>query len=177
MKMELLEPSQLSRELRTATSDDMRRRRIGLGLSFAGVVIGTVVAAYQTGLIKRLPDILPGDIFDAEKVDASDYAYENLQTPDATLMIVNYGVTAALLAAGGKDRAEQNPAAPLAAAGKAAFDLATCTQLAIKEWKTNHKLCSWCQIATVISAATFALTLPEAAKALGNISDDRTPGS
>lgn len=166
MKMETLSPSQLSHELRLEESDDLRRRRIGIGLSFAGAVIGGVVAAYQTGLLKRLPDILPGRIFDAEKVDASDYAYQNLQAPDGPMMLVNYGLTAAVIAAGGKDRAEQNPALPVAAAAKAAVDFALCGALAVKEWQENKQLCSWCQVATAVSAATLAVTLPEAIKAI-----------
>ncbi len=166
MNVQLLSPPQLSDELRNADSADLRRRRIGIGLSFAGVVVAAAVAAYQTGVIKRLPDILPGDIWDAEKVDASDYAYANLQSPDGPAMLVNYGLTAMAIAAGGKDRATQNPALPVAAAAKAAGDFALCSAMAVKEWRENQKLCSWCQVATVISAATLAVTLPEAVKAL-----------
>ena len=163
---ELLSPSELSRELRTETSPDLQRRRIGIGLSFAGAVIGGVVSAYQTGILSRLPDILPGRVWDAEKVDASDYAYRNLQQPDGPMMLVNYGLTAMALAAGGKDRAEQNRALPVLAAGKAAFDVVLCGALAVEEWRENRKLCSWCQVATAVSAATLAVTLPEAVKAL-----------
>ena len=173
MNVELLSPSQLSRELREGTGADLFRRRIGIfrrrigiALSFAGAVIGGVVAAYQTGIIKRLPDILPGDIFDAEKVDASDYAYGQLQQPDGPMMLVNYGLTAMTMAAGGKNRADENPALPVIAAGKAAFDLALCGALAVKEWRENRKLCSWCQVATAISAVTLVVSLPEAARAL-----------
>lgn len=160
-----LPPSQLSHELRNETSPDLTRRRWAIGLSFAGVLIGKIVGAYQAGLIKRLPDILPGKVFDAEKVDASDYAYKRLQMPDAMQMIVNFGLTASIVAAGGKERAIQNPALPIAAAGKAALDLAIDAELAREEWRENRKLCSWCQVATLISAATFVLTLPEAVRA------------
>lgn len=163
---ELLEPSRLSRELREGTGPELRNRRIGVGLSLAGAVIGGVVGAYQMGLIKRLPDILPGKVWDAEKVDASDYAYQNLQQPDGPMMLVNYGLTAMTIAAGGEDRAAQNPALPLVASGKAAFDLALCGALAVEEWRENKALCSWCQVATILSAATLAVTLPEAARAL-----------
>jgi uncharacterized membrane protein len=165
MRHEILPPAQLSRELREEVSPDLTRRRWAVGLSFAGALIGTVVGAYQTGIIKRLPDILPGKIWDAEKVDASDYAYSRLQTPDATLMVVNYGVTAALAAAGGKDRAQRSPLIALAFAAKAANDFATTLRLTREEWAENEALCSWCQVATLISAATFALSLPEAGKA------------
>jgi uncharacterized membrane protein len=164
---ELLEPSRLSRELREETSADLTRRRIGIGLSLLGAALGGVVAAYQTGMIKRLPDILPGAIWDAEKVDASDYAYRYLQQPDAPAMIVTFGLTMMALAAGGKDRARQNPALPMVTTAKAATDLAVCLALAQQEWAENKKLCSYCQIATVISAATLALSVPETARALG----------
>ena len=169
MRAERLQPAQLSRELREGRSPDLTRRRWTIGLSFAGVLIGAVVGAYQAGIVRRLPDIAPGKIFDAEKVDASDYAYQRLQMPDAMLMIITYGVTAALASAGGKDRAGQNPALPIAAAAKAAYDFVTCLRLAREEWQENRAFCSWCQAATLISAATLALSLPEARKAAANI--------
>jgi uncharacterized membrane protein len=165
MPVELLPQRRLSDELRTGTSPDLTRRRWAIGLSFAGAVIGAVVGAYQTGIIRRLPDVLPGEVWDAERVDASDYAYRNLQQPDAPMMIVTYGLTAMAFAAGGADRARQNPALPLIASVKAAGDLALCLVLAAQEWRENGKLCSWCQFATAISAATLLLSVPEARRA------------
>lgn len=159
-------PATLSHQLREETSPDLARRRGAIGLSFVGTTIGMIVGAYQTGLLKRLPDILPGKIFDAEKVDASDYAYKRMQAPDALLMTVTYGVTAALAGAGGKNRATEQPALPIAAAAKAGYDLATALRLAREEWAENRKLCSWCQVATLASAATLMLTLPEAGRAV-----------
>ena len=163
--MQSLSPSQLSHELREEQSPDLTRRRWGIGLSLIGTVIGGVVMAYQTGILKRLPDILPGRIWDAEEVDASDYAYKRLQTPDAAMMVGTYALTAGLIAAGGKDRAEQAPALPIVAAVKALFDFVTCVKLGREEWAENKALCSWCQVATLVSAATVALTLPEAVRA------------
>ncbi|WP_375429483.1 vitamin K epoxide reductase family protein [uncultured Sphingomonas sp.] len=161
-----LSPSQLSEQLRGGSAPDLNRRRVGVALSLAGAAIAGVVTAYQTGLIKRLPDILPGAVWDAEKVDASDYAYRNLQQPDGPMMLVNFGLTAMALAAGGADRARENPALPLVAAGKAAIDLALCGVLAAQEWRDNKALCSWCQVATALSAATLGLAVPEAVRAL-----------
>lgn len=166
MKTETLPPPRLSHELREEKSPDLTRRRWAIGLSFAGILIGKVVGAYQTGIIKHLPDILPGKVWDAEKVDASDYAYRHLQMPDAMQMIVTYGITASLIAAGGKNRARENPALPVAAAAKSAFDFLLDLGLARSEWRDNKKLCSWCQMATLVSATTLALTLPEALRAL-----------
>lgn len=166
MTVQLLSPPQLSDELRNATSPDLKRRRIGIALSLAGAAIAAAVSAYQTGLSKRLPDILPGEIWDAEKVDASDYAYANLQSPDGPMMLVNYGLTAMAIAAGGKDRATQNAALPVVATVKAAADFALCSAMAVEEWRENGKLCSWCQVATALSAATLVLTVPETVRAL-----------
>ncbi|WP_300973493.1 vitamin K epoxide reductase family protein [Sphingomonas sp. LHG3406-1] len=163
--MDRIAPADLSRELREGQSADLTRRRWTIGLSLVGAAIGGVVTLYQTGIVKRLPDILPGKLFDAEKVDASDYAYRRMQMPDATLMVLTYGATAALAAAGGAERATRQPLLPVALAAKAWYDLATCLKLAREEWAENKALCSWCQVATLVSAATAALSLPEATRA------------
>lgn len=163
--MDRLAPATLSRELRLGRSPDMARRRWSVGLSLVGAAIGGVVTLYQTGIIRRLPDILPGRIFDAETVDASDYAYKRLQVPDASLMILTYATTAALASAGGAKRAARQPALPIAHAAKAWYDFATCLKLGREEWAENKALCSWCQVATLISGITAALSLPEAIRA------------
>lgn len=163
--MDHLAPATLSRELRKGSSPDLKRRRWTIGLSIVGAAIGGVVTLYQTGIIKRLPDILPGSLFDAEKVDASDYAYKRLQMPDAPQMMMTYALTAALASAGGADRATRQPALPLAMAAKAWYDFATCVKLGREEWADNQALCSWCQVATLVSAVTAALSLPEAVRA------------
>ncbi len=47
-----------------------------------------VVAAYQNGLVRRLPEP-PLPFFDAEQVDASGEAYALFRTPDAALGLVS----------------------------------------------------------------------------------------
>lgn len=158
-------PSRLSRELRTADTPDLNRRRAIVGLSLVGVAAGVIVTAYQTGLIDHLPDP-PGAVWDSDKVDASDYAYRRFQTPDALAMIVTYGVTAWLAGAGGKDRAETLPWLPVALAAKLVADVATTVQLGREEWAENKKLCAYCQAATVASVVSLPLALPEALRGL-----------
>jgi hypothetical protein len=116
-------------------------------------------------MIKRLPDILPGKLWDAEKVDASDYAYKRAQTPDGLLMGLTYIVTACLAGAGGKDRATQQPLIPLAFAAKGWGDLVFALKLTQEEYRENCALCSWCQVATLFTAATAVLATPEAVRA------------
>lgn len=159
-------PEQLSRDLREGQSADLSRRRWVVGLSLLGVAMGQIVSLYQTGVIRRLPDP-PLTIFDSQKVDASAYAYKRLATPDALLMVLTYGVTAALAAAGGQDRATRTPWLPLLTAAKVLTDTATAAELAREEWGENRKLCAYCQVATLASVASLFFALPEARTAWG----------
>lgn len=157
-----LSPRELSEELREGRSLDLTRRRWAVGLSFASAGIGMVVGAYQMGMLKRLPDVLPGKLWDAQKVDASDYAYKRMQTPDGLLMALSYAATACLIGAGGKDRSRRQPWLAVAAAVKAWGDLLFALKLAGEEYRDNRALCSWCQVATLLTAGTAVLTVPEA---------------
>ena len=167
-------PGELSRALRTGTDPDLVRRRWMVGLSLFGAAMGGVVSAYQMGMIRRLPDPPVGP-FDSERVDASDYAYKRLETPDGLLMIGTYAVTAILAGAGAPDRSRTRPWLPLAMAAKAAFDVATNARLAREEWAENEALCVYCQAANVASLATAALALPEAARAVSQMRGSNRP--
>ena len=158
-----MNPTQLSYELRNGQSADLTRRRWIIGLSILGVAAGQIVSLYQTGIIKHLPDPPVGP-FDSDKVDASDYGYKRLDTPDALPMMVTYGLTACLAGAGGIRRASQQPLLPVAMGLKTLFDTANTLFLGREEWKENKALCFYCQVATVASIASLALAVPEAVK-------------
>ena len=111
-------PRELSRDFRLRTNPDLRRRRRLVGLSVVGVALSQIVTLYQTGILRRLSDPPIGP-FDSERVNASDYAYQLLQVPDAVLMMDTYALTTGLAAAGPHDRADREPLLPLAA--KTAF--------------------------------------------------------
>ena len=159
-----MSPRELSKQLREGQSADLNRRRWIIGLSFLGCAAAKIVGLYQVGIVKRLPDP-PLEVFDSTRVDASDYAYKRLQTPDAFLMLGSYATTAALAAAGGENRAEENRALPLALAAKTAVDCVTALELSREEWGENKALCFYCQVATVCSFVSLALAIPEAARA------------
>lgn len=165
-----MNPTQLSHELRLETSADLNRRRWLVGLSMLGATIGQVVSLYQTGIIKRLPDP-PIPFIDSNKVNASDYAYKRMDTPDALLMLLTYSVTAILAGAGGKNRAQTNPVLPIAMGIKTLADTALNLKLAREEWQGNKALCFYCQTATVVSAVSAALAVPEAVKAARTLVD------
>lgn len=171
-----MEPKQLSEELRKGQNPDLTRRRFIVGLSFLGATMAEAVSMYQVGIIDHLPDPpIPG--IDSSKVDASDYAYRNFDTPDGFMMLANYSITALLAGAGGKDRATQTPFLPIALAAKTLFDSVLALKLAQTEWKENEALCAYCQVATLCSIASFVLSIPEATTAFQHLFGKRSSGT
>lgn len=155
-----MEPKQLSQELREGKDPHMSRRRAIIGLSMLGGSMGQVVTLYQTGIVKHLPDP-PVPIFDADKVDASNYAYSRFNSPDGPIMVLNYALTAWIASAGGLDRARRNPILPIAMGIKILIDAVVSTELAREEWSENKAFCEYCQVATVCSFASLVLAAPE----------------
>ncbi|MBD1846101.1 vitamin K epoxide reductase family protein [Cyanobacteria bacterium FACHB-63] len=159
-----MEPRELSLELRRGENPDLSRRRLITGLSVLGATMAEAVSLYQIGAVKELPDLpLPG--IDSNKVDASDYAYSVLDTPDGFFMLVNYSITALLAGAGTANRAKDAPWLPIAMSGKTLIDSIFALRLARIEWRDNEAFCAYCQVATLCSIASFLLSIPEASRA------------
>ncbi|PLS79310.1 MAG: vitamin K epoxide reductase [Chloroflexi bacterium] len=161
-----MNPRKLSYDLRKGHSPDLARRRWIIGLNVLGTAMAQIVSLYQTGIVRRLPDP-PLRYFDSSRVDASEYAYSRLRSPDGFMMLVSYGFTAWLAAAGGKDRARQNPLLPIAMGVKAVVDSAVAVELAREEWRDNQAFCAYCQIATLCSFASVIFAMPEVRRAIG----------
>jgi hypothetical protein len=64
-------------------------------------------------------------VFDATRVDGSDYTFKRLTMPDAPLMVTTYGATAMLASAGGADRAHATPWRPITPAARTPHGAAT----------------------------------------------------
>lgn len=161
-------PKELSHELRTGSGDYLDERRGVIALSLTAIGCMGLIALYQTGIIKRLPD-LPLPLMDADKVDASDEAYAKLATPDAFIGLGSYAITMGLAAMGGKERAKEQPLIPLALAAKATLDAAQAAKLTYDQWAKHKAFCIWCLIAAAATFATVPLVLGEAAEAAGNL--------
>jgi uncharacterized membrane protein len=142
---------------------DRRRRVAGLSLVAAGAM--GAVAAYQHGLVRRLPEP-PLPVFDAARVDASGEAYALLRMPDASLGLVSYGLTLALAGAGDRNRHRDSPLVPLALAAKVLVDAAGALYLTAEQASKHRRFCSWCLLASAASLATVPQVLPEARLAL-----------
>jgi uncharacterized membrane protein len=156
---------QLSSELRHTSTPAMKHRRFVIGLSLVATASLAVVAAYQIGILKHVPEPdLP--LLDADKVDSSAEAFQKLSTPDAFVGMASYGVTMVLAAMGGPRRARQHPFVPLALAAKVAFDVANAGKLAVDQWTKHKAFCSWCMLAAAATFATAPFVVPEAKEAL-----------
>ena len=151
----------VSDDLRRGAGDFLEQRRRIAGLtSLAGAALN-VVGLYQFGLLRRVPEPrLP--FLDADAVDASGEAYQQLKTPDAALGLLSGAVTLLLAGMGDRDRARTTPWIPLALAAKTAADAAAGLYLFAEQVTKHRKVCSWCTVAALAQLATLPLAVPEA---------------
>ncbi|MFP4440788.1 MAG: vitamin K epoxide reductase family protein [Chloroflexaceae bacterium] len=163
-----MRPAELSRALRQGRGTFLRRRRAVVGLSLVTIGSMAMVSLYQMGMIKHLPEpALP--YLNADKVDASDEAYEKPATPDGLLGLANFGVTAVLAGMGPPERAETQPWIPLALAAKVAVDTVQSGRLTVDQWVRHRAFCSWCLLASAATFAQVPLVIPETRAALRHL--------
>ncbi len=166
------EATRLSEYLRGGSDGFVRARRRVTGFYLAGSAAFAMVALYQMGLIKRVPEpTLP--FLDADRVDASGEAYETLRMPDAVLGLVSYGVTLMLVTSGDRERFSSHPWLPLAAAAKVLFDVTSGGVLTAEQAVKHRAFCSWCLGAAFVPVLSLPAVLPEAAAALNSFARGR----
>jgi hypothetical protein len=155
----------VSDDLRRGTGSFLEQRRWVAGLtSRASAALG-VVGLYQFGLLRRVPEpSLP--FLDADAVDASGEAYQELKTPDAARGLLSAGVTLVLAGMGNRDRARTQPWVPLALAAKTAADACGDLYLLAEQITKHREVCSWCTVAALAHLATLPIALPEAPSAV-----------
>jgi uncharacterized membrane protein len=155
----------VSDDLRRGSGDFLEQRRWVAGLtSLAGFALG-VVGLYQFGILRRVPE-LPLPFLDADAVDASGEAYQELRTPDAALGLASAAVTLALAGMGDRSRARDRPWVPVALAAKTAADAVGGSYLMAEQITKHRRICSWCTVAALAQAAALPVALPEARAAL-----------
>ncbi len=165
-----MKPAELSRESRHGTGDFLEERRGIVVASLTAVGCMGLIALYQIGVLKHLPEPpLPG--LDADKVDASEEAYSHLNMGDAFIGLGSYAATMGLAAMGGKNRATKQPWIPLALAAKTSIDAAQAAKLTYDQFAKHKAACSWCLIAAAATFVSAALALPEARVAARELQD------
>ncbi len=161
-------PSCLSRELRTGTNDFLSHRRTTVALTLVGMASLSVIALYQLGLLKCLPEPpLPG--LDAEKVNGSAEAYKLLHTPDAILGLGSYAATLGLAATGDANRADNRPWLPLALLAKAGADAVQAAFLTARSWRKFRAFSLYSLVDVLTVFLKLPSVLPEASAALGHV--------
>lgn len=155
----------LSRTLREGAGPFLAERRRVAALMLGASASMAVIAAYQMGLIRYLPDP-PLPHFDADEVDASAQAYRYGSAPDGTWGLLSYAATLVLATMGGADRAERYPVIPLALAAKVGVDAAGAAKLTIDQWTKHRAFCAWCLAAAGATFAALPAVVPEAKAAL-----------
>ncbi|CAA9254467.1 MAG: GH15 [uncultured Acidimicrobiales bacterium] len=155
------EAEAVSDALRRAADPFLTRRRRTAALTLASIASFSVVAAYQNGLIRHLPEPpVPG--LDADKVDASGEAYQYFKTPDAALGIASAAMTLILAGMGDTERRHHHRWIPLALAAKTLADAAFGLFLTAEQATKHRKFCSWCLGAALANVASARQTWPEA---------------
>jgi uncharacterized membrane protein len=154
--------TELSRELRQDDTPELRRRRRIIGLSLIASASMGVIALYQTGILKHLPEP-PLPLLNADRVDASAEAYEKFDTPDAALGLASFALTTVLASMGGKKRPSW---IVLALGGKLAFDALNALKLTIDQPVKHRAFCFWCLIAASATFASVPQVVPELRQAL-----------
>ncbi len=155
----------VSDDLRRGAGDFLEQRRRVAALSLVSSAALGVVALYQYGLLRKVPEPhLPG--LDADRVDASGEAYSFLRTPDASVGLISYGVTLALAGMGARDRAVKRPWLPLLLAAKVGLDTVGALTLTAEQGTKHRKFCSWCTLSALATLAMVPQVVPEARAAV-----------
>lgn len=159
-------PQELRRRIRSDRGAEMRLRRGIVGLSLVGIASMGVVALYQTGLLRHLPDPpTRRPHFDSEKVNSSDEAF-GYGMPDGPIALAAHAVNLAIAAAGPPGRHRTRPWLPLLAALLSGTQAAVAARYLFHQMpKVDRAWCPYCVADALTHFATFALTLPEAARA------------
>lgn len=145
-------------ELRRGHSEDLAKRRKIILLSSIGLVDFAIITLYQTGIIKKLPEIIPSRAFDSNKVNASRSAYF-LGVPDGPVSAVVYASTSVLAAAGGIEKSGRKPVFDwllgASVAGNAAGAVYYLYDMAFKQ----KKACFYCLVGAAVNLASAAIVL------------------
>jgi uncharacterized membrane protein len=170
--MELIQSRQKSERLginlRHGSRKSLRRRRNIFGLFLAASASMSVIALYQLGILKHIPE--PHlSIFDSAKVTGSPKAYSLLQTPDAVLALGSYAATMTLAAMGSSARATEQPLIPLALAAKVGLDAALAAKYTFDEWSNYRALCFWCLLSSAATLAALPFAISEGRSALRSL--------
>lgn len=163
-------PRRLQWRMQHDRGRDMRLRRATVAVSLAGIASMGIVALYQTGVIRHLPDPpTRWPHFHSDKVNASEEAF-GYGMPDGPITLVAHTVNLALAAAGPPGRARTRPWLPLLAAAVSAPQAAVAAKYLFHQMPyVDEAWCPYCVTDALMHFATLGLVAPEALHALESL--------
>ena len=154
-------------ELLNGAGTDLDKRRQILSLSAIGLLDFAVISLYQSGVIKKLPD-LPFPIFDSNKVNAASDAYQ-MGVPDGTLGAWAYAANMVLATAGGSDRSGRKPVFDTMLGAVVAANAAGAVYYLYNMVVHQKKICPYCVAGAAINLASAAIIKPLFTKSLSKL--------
>jgi uncharacterized membrane protein len=150
--------------LRFGSSADLERRRNVIALSALGLLDFSIISLYQTGFIKKLPDI-PHPLFDSNKVNAANDAYA-MGVPDGTVSAAVYAVTMVLASAGGSASSGRKPVLDILLGGAVAGNAAGAAYYLANMIFKQKKICIYCVTGAANNFASAAIIAPAVLKSI-----------
>ena len=144
------------------------RRAAIVAFSAVGVSCMGATSLLQLGLIDDLPDPKArwfGLPFDSKRVNLSPEA-SVFGLPDGPFALLGFAVNVPLALAGGPTRAVDEPMLPILAAGSALVQALAAGLFFSKMPRREGAWCTYCVASAAASVAIFALTVPEAKRAI-----------
>ena len=154
-------------QLRTGDAEELGQRRKIILLSAIGLVDFSIISLYQTGVIKKLPD-LPFKVFDSNAVNASESAYP-LGIPDGTLGAVPYVLNMILAAAGGTKKSGRKDVFDYLLGGVIVANAAGAANYLVDMTFKQKKACIYCVVGAAINFASVAVMAPIIKKRLKSL--------
>lgn len=158
-------PAAARRTLRESRAPEVILRRAIIAASLVGIASMGLIALFQGGLLRRLPD-LPLEDFRSDEVNASDTAY-GWGMPDSPISIGAHAASLAAATIGAEDRAEKQPWLPLAASAVALPAAVTSARYLFYDMPVREKgWCPYCIVDALAHMAVLGFTFWESRKAL-----------
>ena len=150
--------------LRMEKNPDMDNRRKVIVLSALGLFDFSIISLYQTGVIRKLPDI-PLPVFDSNKVNASKEAYQ-FGVPDGPVSAVIYSLIMVFAAAGGSEKVARKPVFDLLLGGAVAANLSGALYYLYDMAFRQKKICLYCVTGAAINIASAVIIAPTVFKTI-----------
>lgn len=133
-----------------------------------GTVANQLISIYKGSKANKVPEP-PVEVLAAvaNKITGTEIdKSKQLATPDAVIMLLNYGLTTWLARGGNQRRNKLAPAIPIFMGLKTIADSAIAFKIAQEEWKENKEVRAYSQTAMVTAFASAVVAVPEMVKAI-----------